>query len=947
MRQPATLGYHLRVILIAALFWTGVVVYLAYASFHDIERQGMDMAYAEARANLNKDITFRRWATSHGGVYVPISATQPPIPWLAHVPGRDVTTMDGRRLTLLSPATLLRQVFDRYSTDYGILGRITGLRQLNPSNAPDTWERTQLEAFTQGKRKEVWAVADMAGVPHLRYLRAMYMEAGCEKCHAILGYKLGDMRGAIGINLPLTPYLQRIAAAQRDIGVKYGILWLLGLGGIAWAGAGLDRKERQRLAQEAERALAEERYRSLFEQSRDGILIIDPASMRLIEFNTLAHQQLGYSREEFAKLRIHDFEARETTEEIERHRALIAQRGWDDFETLHRHKDGSLRDVQVIVQRLTVNGQSIVHCTFRDITQRKAAERALDLYANIFRHSGEAIMVTDHDNLIVAINPACERLTGYSPDELRGNDPKVLSSGRTPPDTYQGMWASLSASDFWQGELWDRRKDGSVYPKWAAISRMRDAQGRVSHYIASFTDISERKAAEERIDYLAHHDALTGLINRYSLEGRLGQSLLSARRAGEHVAVLFIDMDRFKVINDTLGHHLGDLLLIEISRRLQNCVRESDIVARLGGDEFVIALTGLASAVDAAALARKILRVLGEPYALDGRVLHSTPSIGISIFPSDGEHSEALMKAADTAMYHAKEQGRNNFQFFTTAMNDAASERLALEHDLRQALREGQFVLHYQPQVQTGDDKPRAMEALVRWHHPSQGLIPPLKFIPIAEETGLIEELGEWVLNEACRQRAEWRAAGIIDARIAINLSARQLRAANLVDSVRAALSSHGLRGIDIELEITESAAMENPEYAISQLRALRGLGVRLAIDDFGTGYSSLAYLKLLPIKCLKLDRTFVRDIETDENDAAICAATLALAHSLGLDVVAEGVETEVQRDFLTRHRCDYLQGYLFGKPAPAEDWNRCWSSPDTAGVPHAPPGSSQRSNVS
>jgi diguanylate cyclase (GGDEF)-like protein/PAS domain S-box-containing protein len=604
---------------------------------------------------------------------------------------------------------------------------------------------------------------------------------------------------------------------------------------------------------------------------------------------------------------------------------MIRQRGWDDFETQHRHKDGTLRDVQVIVQRLSVNARTVMYTTFRDITERKAAERALDLYANIFRHSGEAILISDRDNHIVGINPACQRLTGYGLEDLLGKNPKVLSSGKTAPEVYQNMWASLTESGFWQGELWDRRKDGSIYPKWAAISAIRDARGAVSHYIASFTDISERKAAEERIDYLAHHDALTGLINRYSLESRLGQMLLSARRDHEVVAVLFIDMDRFKVINDTLGHHIGDQLLVEIARRLRACVRESDIVARLGGDEFVVALTGLAAPVDAAPVAGKILRALGEAYLLAGHTLHSTPSLGISVFPGDGEDSATLMKAADTAMYHAKEQGRNNYQFYTQEMNAAAGERLSLEQDLRVALRENQLELHYQPQVSADAGAPCAVEALVRWRHPSLGMVPPLKFIPVAEESGLIEAIGDWVLDEACRQLAVWRAEGIDAIRVAINLSARQLRAAGLVESVRAALRRHGLDGADIELEITETAAMENPERAIGQLRALRDLGVGLAIDDFGTGYSSLAYLKLLPIQTLKLDRAFVRDIESDENDAAISAATLALAHSLGLKVVAEGVETAAQRDFLVRHACDYLQGYLYGKPEPGATWSAAW----------------------
>jgi diguanylate cyclase (GGDEF)-like protein/PAS domain S-box-containing protein len=545
------------------------------------------------------------------------------------------------------------------------------------------------------------------------------------------------------------------------------------------------------------------------------------------------------------------------------------------------------------------------------------AER-LRLYANAFDNSGEAMLITDRANRILNVNAAFTRQTGYALAEVAGKDPKILACGRTPPATLREMWSELRDRGFWQGELWDRKKSGEVYPKWTSISAIRDEEGEVTFYLASYSDISERKANEARIDYLAHHDALTGLINRYNLENRLGQVLLSAQRDRLRTAVLFIDMDRFKAINDTLGHHVGDQLLIEVARRLREAVRESDIVARLGGDEFVVVLTALTGDMDAAPVADKILRALSDPYAIEGAVLHSSPSIGVAIAPHDGRDGASLMKNADTAMYHAKASGRNNAQFFTAALNAAASERLALENDLRQAMQEGLLCLHYQPQVRAADGRCFGVEALVRWHHAERGDVSPLQFIPIAEESGLIDILGTWVLDEACRQLSAWRQAGIGGQRMAVNLSAHQLRAKNLVRRVADALERHGLKGEDLELEITESAAMENPERAIDQLHALRALGVQLAIDDFGTGYSSLAYLKRLPIQVLKLDRSFVRDIEIDQSDADISAASLALAHNLGLKVIAEGVETAGQRDFLVRHGCDYLQGYLYSRPLPA-----------------------------
>ena len=541
-------------------------------------------------------------------------------------------------------------------------------------------------------------------------------------------------------------------------------------------------------------------------------------------------------------------------------------------------------------------------------------------YANAFRSSGEAMLISDRFNRIVDVNATFTAQTGYSLDEVLGKNPQMLSSGKTPKGVHEDMWRCLMEKGYWSGELWDRKKTGEVYPNWASVSAIRDAEGTVMFYIASFTDISERKANEARIDFLAHHDVLTGLINRYNLENRLDQALLSAHRDHLSVAVMFIDMDRFKTINDTLGHHVGDQLLIEVGRRLRDSVRESDIVSRLGGDEFIVVLTHIKDAMDAAPLADKILRSLRLPYFFEGKEMHSSPSIGIAVYPFDGEDGQTLMKNADTAMYHAKDHGRNNVQYFTPTMNAIASERLGLENDLHQALRHGQLHLYYQPQVTPLDGRCVGIEALARWHHPVLGEISPLKFIPIAEESGLIEALGSWVLEEACRQLSAWRADGIKSLRMAVNLSAQQLRSPGLVQSVDAVLKRHGLKGSDLELEITESVAMENPERAIDQLQALRDLGIQLAIDDFGTGYSSLAYLKRLPIQMLKLDRTFVRDIETDPSDAEISAATLALAHNLGLKVTAEGVETEAQRDYLIQHQCDFMQGYLFSKPLPVEE---------------------------
>lgn len=559
----------------------------------------------------------------------------------------------------------------------------------------------------------------------------------------------------------------------------------------------------------------------------------------------------------------------------------------------------------------------------------------LRLLASAFELTHEAILIADADNLIVEVNPAFTRMTGYAAKEVIGRNPRLLASGRTPREIYMAMWQALAQDGFWQGKIWDRRADGTIYPKWITVSVAHDAAGRVKNYISSFTDITERQTAAEEIFYLAHHDALTGLANRVTLEAQMQNSFASARRTGGQVAIILIDLDNFKQVNDTLGHHMGDQLLIEVARRLKECVRASDIVARLGGDEFVIIVQDIENVMSVSAITSKIQRSLAESHRIDTHTLYSTGSMGISLFPIDGEDAETLIKNADSAMYHAKAEGRNTFKFFAASMNAAAHERLKLENALRSALEETdlhsapQFRLYFQPQVDTTTGRITGLEALARWIHPERGFVPPVTFIQIAEETGLIQPLGDWVFWEACRNLRQFKEQGVHGVRIAVNLSTQQLRHDNLPVVIRGALACYELAPSELELEITETTAMQNPEATIAILEQLDGMGVVLAIDDFGTGYSSLSYLKHLPIHRLKIDRSFVKDIDTDSGDAAICQATIVLGHNLGLDLVAEGVETEAQRTCLTRLGCDLFQGFFYSKPLPAEqvaafvlDWN-------------------------
>lgn len=565
-----------------------------------------------------------------------------------------------------------------------------------------------------------------------------------------------------------------------------------------------------------------------------------------------------------------------------------------------------------------------------DVTDSQLLQKA-----RAFEYANEALFITDAANSIIAVNRAFTRMTGYAPHDVIGKNPRILASGQTSPDVYYDMWLALEKNDFWQGEVWDRRRDGSTYPKHLTISVVRNAAHEIENYVASFSDITERKQVADRMFHLAHHDALTGLLNRTALEVQLQNALVYAQREKHQVGVLLIDLDNFKQVNDTLGHHVGDHLLLQVGRRLKDCVRANDPVARLGGDEFIVVLQDIESAMSVGAIASKIQRSLADAYQVDEYTLYATPSIGVSLYPIDGSDPDVLIKNADSAMYHAKAQGRNNFKFFAASMNAAAHERLKLENALRSALeginsnQDSQFELYFQPQIHISSGKITGLEALARWSHPELGPIPPTRFIQIAEETGLIQPLGDWVFWEACRRLKEFKEAGVTNMRVAVNLSTQQLRHDNLPVVVRGALACYDLLPEELELEITESTAMQNPAATIAILEQLKDMGIVLAVDDFGTGYSSLSYLKHLPIHRLKLDRTFVKDIDTSREDAAICSATIVLAHSLGLDLVAEGVETTAQRDYLQNLGCDLFQGFLYSKPLPADqlvpflrEWN-------------------------
>jgi diguanylate cyclase (GGDEF)-like protein/PAS domain S-box-containing protein len=533
----------------------------------------------------------------------------------------------------------------------------------------------------------------------------------------------------------------------------------------------------------------------------------------------------------------------------------------------------------------------------------------------------EAMLITDARGVIVRVNRAFSEITGYSAEEAVGQTPKILQSGRHDADFYRAMWESINRTGGWQGELWDRRKNGEVYPKWLTISAVKDIDGVVTHYVGAHFDISMRKQAEEKIASLAFFDQLTGLPNRTLLLDRLRQGVTASTRNGSYCALLFLDLDKFKALNDTLGHDMGDLLLKQVGERLTGCVRAGDTVARLGGDEFVVMLANLSLNQEDAAnqteiIGEKILAALNRTYQLKDVEYHSTPSIGATVFSGPITEIEAILKQADLAMYKAKEAGRNTLRFFDPNMEIAVMKRAALEHDLRLAITGSQFLLHYQPQLENG--RLTGSEALVRWRHPERGMVSPADFIPLAEETGLILPLGHWVLESACAQLAQWASRpALAHLTVAVNVSARQFSQPDFVDQVLKALRHAGANPQRLKLELTESLLVDNVEEVIEKMGALKARGVGFSLDDFGTGYSSLSYLKRLPLDQLKIDQSFVRDVLIDPNDAAIAKTIIALARSLGLTVIAEGVETEAQQNFLASSGCHAYQGYFFSRPLP------------------------------
>lgn len=783
-----------RLTVMAVLIWTGIL--LASVSWNIAREHDkvLALARAEATANLDKDLAFRLWTSSKGGIYLPVSENTQPSPYLAHLPDRDVNVKDSPSLTLINPATMLREIGEQHSQLYGIKAKITGKIVLNPVNAPDEWERKVLDSFEHGS-KEAIAIEDIDDKPFLRMMRPMLMEQACLKCHGSTGIKVGELRGATGVSIPLTPYLEIERASVANLLVTHGGIWFVGIGLIGF-----------------------------------------------VSFRSKGHE-----------------------------------------------------------------------------TERIASENELRKLSRAVEQSASSVLIANVRGEIQYVNPKFCEVTGYTSAEVLGKMPSILKSGETDLSVYQEMWAALLAGNEWRGEYKNRKKNGELFWCLESISGIKDSEGAVTHFVAVVEDISERKFSEETIRRLAYFDPLTDLPNRRHFQEQLELATAWCRRSDCQLALLYIDLDRFKTTNDTLGHGAGDDLLRIVGQRLSQGLREGDVVSRLGGDEFAVIATNIHRSEDAANVAEKIIEAVRQPLIINGHELYVTTSVGISLYPADTADLDELVKHADIALYQAKEMGKNTFQFYSENINALTLTNLQIESDLRNAIKRSELFLEFQPQIDLKTGQVYGVEALVRWQHPVQGLIPPGKFIPLAEETNLIVPIGDWVLQTACQQLKKWDDAGLPPLFMAVNFSAAQFRREGFLESIRKVLEESGVDSGRLELEITESALMKNPEEAGSILRSLRELGVKVSIDDFGTGYSSLSYLKRFPVSILKIDQSFVRDIVNSSDDQAIAEAVIALAKGMDLMVVAEGVETEAQLKILKVLECDKVQGYFFSRPLSPE----------------------------
>lgn len=652
----------------------------------------------------------------------------------------------------------------------------------------------------------------------------------------------------------------------------------------------------------------------VFMHMQEGIIVLDQ-NLNILLINPWAEKVIGSEAGEvigksFSAL----FYKKQDCDFI--HSKLHQQECWSG-EVLKKRKNGEIYSEWLNIRTISEPEATHYVVVFRDMSKEKDVQNERQLAAKVLENISEGVIVTDEKGRILSVNPAFENVTGYSDEEVFGKNPSMLQSGIHGQEFYKNMWESILETGNWKGEIWNKKKNGEVYPEWLTISSIKDKDGRVTNFVAVFSDITDRKRTEEKLRELAHFDSLTGVANRYSLNTRLESMLKTASKYNQQLAILFLDLDRFKQINDTLGHSYGDLLLQEVAFRLKGLIKNKDIIARFGGDEFVIVLTNIKHPKEAVHLAENIIHILSESILLNNQEVYVSTSIGISLFPLDGTTGDTLLRNSDKAMYEAKSSGKNHFEFYHADMHHNESKQMQMEVLLRKAIEHEEFFLVYHPQVDLKTKQIVGIEALIRWKSSELGIVPPDEFIPLAEETGLIVPISEWVIKQACEDIKNINIKGFSNINVSINISALHFNQDTFVKSVESIFANTNVNPHVVEFELTESMIMPNAADTIKKLVRLKKIGIKLSIDDFGTGYSSLSYLQRFPLDTLKIDKSFIDSIGTYQDDSAIVEAIIEIAHRLQLNVVAEGVENKKQLEFLRKEKCNLIQGFYITEPIP------------------------------
>ncbi len=726
------------------------------------------------------------------------------------------------------------------------------------------------------------------------------------------------------INLPWGNWI--ITAEPKNGWVNYQLhypVWIIAviLLGI-WVLVLFQRHQTQILYNQSVQNLidSEAKFRSIFHDHNAVMLLIEKESGQIVDANEAALKYYGYSHQQLTNKTIQQINQLSRAE-VHRKREKAAANHENFFIFPHQLADGTVRQVEVHSSPVIVNQKTLLFSVIHDVTQRIENEQKLKLDAKVFEHSQEGVLVTDANRKVISVNKAFSEITGYSEAEVVGKNPMFLSANKNRPELSKSVNESILQQGFWKGEVWSRKKDGTIFPELLSISKLEEHPNKISHYVAVFSDITKIKQSEARLEKLAHYDALTGLPNRLLLKSRIDHAVKQARRHDTHkLGLLFLDLDQFKMVNDSLGHMVGDELLKQVASRLRSRIREEDTISRLGGDEFVVLIEDITQVEDLVCIAQDIIEQINLPFFLQDKEAFVGTSIGIAIYPDDTQETDKLLTYADAAMYKAKQNGRNGYAFYTDAITKVADRKLQITNQLKKAIQNNELELYFQPQVSIHNNQIIGAEALIRWHHPQEGLLTPQAFIQISEESGVIHELSKWVLEQGCKQLKKWQDKNL-KIGLSLNVSSKDFNYPDFICDIQALIETQQLDARYLELELTETAIMEKPKQALFTLKQIRNLGVSVSIDDFGIGHSSMAYLKQFPVNKLKIDRSFIRDLTTDNSDKTIVSTIINMAKGFELKVVAEGVESEAQQHMLLSLGCEVAQGYLYSRPLKVKEF--------------------------